>query len=229
MYLKKWYDMNEFTTLIGKSRRTIESKNKIHLTKNPNWFIRGNRKYEYHIDYTKMFLSESLYESLIYKLDNEYLINQLRNTIDCLVDKPDSLEAHLTQLNWGYFATIAYKNELIQKRCFSELSMLSDIIKENTKGTFRVFFTTESFTHRKGYHNHLVIKCDGLGQKELKALITKYLVPEARIEVVPYDRGKAGIFYISKDGLHGENWDLNGNKLKEEGDLLEQCKKLKIK
>ena len=33
-----------------------------------------------------------------------------------------------------------------------------------------------------------------------------------KIDIKGYDRYKAGIFYISKDGLHFEDWDYLDNK-----------------
>lgn len=74
-----------------------------------------------------------------------------------------------------------------------------------------MFFTTEPFTNRNGYHNHFVIY---IGNKKLHEQIVtdiQQYFSYDRIDVSSYDRYKAVLFYISKDGLNGEDWDFINN------------------
>jgi hypothetical protein len=38
-----------------------------------------------------------------------------------------------------------------------------------------------------------------------------------RVEVAPYDKYKAAVFYMSKEGTINEDWDIVGNNLKKDG------------
>ena len=38
-----------------------------------------------------------------------------------------------------------------------------------------------------------------------------------RVEASPYDKYQAGLFYATKGGLVGEDWDILGNNLKQDG------------
>ena len=38
-----------------------------------------------------------------------------------------------------------------------------------------------------------------------------------RVEAAPYDKYQAGLFYATKGGLVGEDWDILGNNLKQDG------------
>ena len=85
----------------------------------------------------------------------------------------------------------------------------------NFGGEVRLFFTTEPFSNRNGCHNHLILKMDG-SIKDVTAFLKKY-APVGRIDVKPYDQELAGFFYVCKEGRIGEDWDLLGNKLVENG------------
>jgi hypothetical protein len=38
-----------------------------------------------------------------------------------------------------------------------------------------------------------------------------------RVDVRPYDRYKAVVFYMTKEGTINEDWDILGNNIKEDG------------
>jgi hypothetical protein len=83
--------------------------------------------------------------------------------------------------------------------------------KHGTSTGLRLFFTTEPFTNRKGYHNHFVIYIENKKlHEQIVTEIQEYFNYD-RTEVSSYDRYKAGVFYISKDGLNGEDWDFINN------------------
>lgn len=86
---------------------------------------------------------------------------------------------------------------------------LNDKYKDSKK--LRLFFTTEPFTNRNGYHNHFVIYVeDKKLHEQIVADIQEYFNYD-RVDVSIYDRYKAGLFYMSKDGLSGEDWDFINN------------------
>ena len=79
-----------------------------------------------------------------------------------------------------------------------------------------MFFTTEPFHNRHGFHNHLVLKIDG-NSEFVKEFIEKH-APVGIIDVKPYDKELAGVFYTAKNKhKNKDSWDILGNKLKEEG------------
>ena len=82
----------------------------------------------------------------------------MRNLIDNLVDK-DSLQFRLWQLDWSFFITVAYQLERNKKSCFRQMHALYENLEQKygAATAIRLFFTSEPFTNRKGYHNHLVL------------------------------------------------------------------------
>lgn len=138
-----------------------------------------------------------------------------RNLIDCLIDK-NSLVLKFWQMQWHFFVTIAYKLERNKKSCYRQIfSFYDDMIdKYGNESGLNLFFTTEPFTNRKGFHNHLVI---GVGDVNLRQQIAEEIrtyFSYDRVDIKPYDRYKAGLFYMSKEGLVGDDWDILGNDLK---------------
>ena len=114
----------------------------------------------------------------------------MSNLIDCLVDK-DSLQFRLWELEWSFFFTVAYQADRNKKSCYRQINGMYEhlLSKYGDETGVRIFFTTEPFANKAGYHNHFVSL---------------------------YDRYKAALFYASKEGLVNEDWDLFGNKLSNE-------------
>lgn len=207
----KYEKINEFTKRTKKSRSSIYrfyAKNiEFH---NETEMIRNKRMYP--IEHAKYFDSEIMFDE--YKslcLENQ----SLKNLIECLVDK-DSLTNKLWQLDWDFFYTIAYKAERNQKSCFRQMHSIYEELNKmyGDKTEIRLFFTTEPFKNRIGYHNHFVIY---IGNKKLYPEIISMIGERFsfdRIDYKKYDKYRAGLFYIAKDGLVDENWDLLGNNLK---------------
>lgn len=210
MKTKEWYTSEEISKLCNVSTRTIERKRIALLKVNPelNWFRTQSKPYKYNHNMIGELLSPQVFE----------LINrnrQLSRTIECM-HRSGTLEQHLSFADWNYFVTIAYKEPLSKIRCFSIMSELYEMIEAYGFDSHnRMFFTTEPFTNRTGHHNHFILKLDGT-DKKIKELIKKY-VPKGRIDIRPYDKELAGLFYICKEGRAGEDWDLLGNRLKEDG------------
>ena len=152
-------------------------------------------------------------ENKLLQLENQ----SMRNLIDCLVDK-DSLQYRLWQMEWDFFFTVAYKADRNKKSCFRQMNAVFDEIlnKYGDKTEIRLFFTTEPFTNRVGFHNHFVLYVgDEKLHREIVVLIQNYFSYD-KTDVKKYDRYKAGLFYVSKEGLVNEDWDILGNNLGKE-------------
>lgn len=207
----KFEKINEFAKRTKKSRSTIYrfyNKNK-ELQEETK--MSGNKRYV-PIEHAKYFDSEILFdENKVLRLENQ----SMKNLIDCLVDK-DSLQYRLWQMEWDLFFTVAYRADRNKKSCFRLMNaVFAEIINKYGDITeIRLFFTTEPFTNRIGYHNHFVLYVgDKKLHQEIVLLIQNYFNYD-KIDVKNYDRYKAGLFYVAKNGLVNEDWDLLGNNLK---------------
>ena len=58
-----------------------------------------------------------------------------------------------------------------------------------------------------------------MSKEELIELIGEQL-PKGILDIKTYDPYLAGFFYLCKKGTQGDDWDILGNKLKEEADEL---------
>ena len=195
------------------------SKSKIYrfYKKNEDLFTETkmkNGKRVFPIDHSRYFDSEVMFdENKLLRQENQ----SMKNLIDCLVDK-ESLQYRLWQLDWDFFFTLAYRSDRNKKSCFRQMNAVyEEIIKKYGNDTdVRLFFTTEPFTNRIGYHNHFVLH---VGNKNLHEEIVSFIqdyFSYDKTDVKKYDRYKAGLFYASKEGLVNEDWDILGNNLKNE-------------
>ena len=212
MKIKEWMTSKEIAKISNVVERTIERTRikMINSNVNLNWFRTKKRPYKYNYNFLKVFLSEDTFQMV-------QRIKQLETTIDCL-KRNNSLEQHLSFFKWDYFITIAYEQSLNKERCFTEMSKLYEKINAISATTNRMFFVTEPFTNRTGYHNHFILK-SCLSKEELIELIGEQL-PKGILDIKTYDPYLAGFFYLCKKGTQRDDWDILGNKLKEEADEL---------
>lgn len=142
----------------------------------------------------------------------------MRNLMDCLRDK-ESLPYRLWYLDWTYFITISYRLLRDKDACASRMRQLYDEI-ENEFGNqtkLRMFFTSEPFINRKGYHNHVILNVKEKRHRNAVLKLVKEAFKYDRIDKVPYDYRLGAIFYTAKKGLDGTEWDLLGNNFEQEG------------
>jgi hypothetical protein len=213
MKTKHWYTAKEIATIGKCSIRTVERKRKslIKEGKHNDWFRTNAKPYKYSYKLLSEFISTDLFKLIEHN-------RQLSRTIRCM-HQTNTLEQHLSFLEWDYFITIAYKDNFNKKDCFDMMHVLYRHLTIPTiTGDTRMFFTTESFTNRFGYHNHLILKSN-CNKTTLEQLISSCL-PYARIDIRPYNRELAGVFYVAKEGANGTDWDLLGNNLSAEGQKL---------
>lgn len=207
-----YYDEKQFKVKAKTSRSTLYRFYKKNPELKTETKLEGKRLYpEYHLKY---FNSEIMFdENKVLQLENQ----SMRNLIDCLVDK-ESLQYKLWQMNWDFFFTIAYKADRNKKSCFRQMHAVYEKIvnKYGDRTEIRLFFTTEPFTNRVGYHNHFILYVEDKKLHEEVVLLIQEYFSYDKTDVKKYDRYKAGLFYASKEGLINEDWDILGNNLKTE-------------
>lgn len=200
--------INEFVVTAGISRSTLYRFYK----KNKEFWLATklkNNKRLIPITHAKYFDSEALFEELkIVELENK----SLRNLITCLADK-DTLQKTFWDMDWSFFVTVAYRAERNKKSCFRLMHLLNDQLtdKYGDETRLRMFFVTEPFANRNGYHNHFALYVEN---KKIEPQICDYIrkfFEYDRVDIAAYDMFQAGIFYMTKEGLQGDDWDILKN------------------
>jgi hypothetical protein len=214
-FRRDWYTAQSLSSYFGISKRTIARKRQNLNKKFPfnSLFKFKNGKFYYHFD----FLEELIHEELINDIKK---MKSYKNTIDCL-KRVGTLEHHLALLDWNYFITIAPGYDLSQKKCFELMHKIYDKLVVASFGTkVRMYGSIEPFTHRAGYHHHIILKINA--NKDLLSDEISKICMYARVDIRHYDPYLAGSFYVGKDtDNHGLAWDLMGTHLKQEGlDLM---------
>lgn len=204
----KYEDLKKFIISTKASKSTIyrfykKNEDLFAETKKPN----GKRLFP--SDHARYFDSEMMFdENKVLRQENQ----SMRNLIDCLADK-ESLQHTFWQMDWSFFFTVAYKTDRNKTSCFKQMHGLYDYLNKKYQDSteLRLFFTTEPFINRSGHHNHFVIH---IGNKKLHEQIVtdiQQYFNYDRTDVSIYDRYKAGLFYMSKEKLNGEDWDFISN------------------
>jgi len=229
--MKKFIELKAFAKMAGVSTKTVVRKRNKDLSKNKNvdlYVMKRPQKYSvkllehYLSPYCRDILDENKMLKNIIKED-KYKKEQLRRTIKCFNEK-GTLQHHLSQLDWTYFVTISYAKTISKSNCFDCMHRVyNDLVKIKNSTDVRMFFTTEQFANRTGFHNHVILKFEN-GKNFVEEFFRKN-TPRARIDVQLYNNELAGVFYICKEGLGDEDWDLMGTNLKKDGDSLELMKK----
>lgn len=203
------HDIEKFIKITKKSRSTIYRFYK----KNKDLFAETGKKgtkIMYPEEHVKYFDSEAMFdENVLLKQENQ----SMRNLLDCLIDR-DSLQYRLWEMDWTFFSTIAYKRERNKISCYKQMTGLFNHLNKmfGSVTELRLFFTCEPFANRAGYHNHFVLYVQNNKlEEQVYNEISNYFEYD-RVDVKNYDRYKAGLFYISKKGLHFEDWDYLDNK-----------------
>lgn len=202
--------IKEFTKRIKKSKSTVYR----FYERNPElWLetkLKSNKRL-FPVEHAKYFDSILMYDqNKILMLENK----SMKNLIDGLMDK-DSLPTTLWYMGWSLFVTVAYRNEKNKKACFRMMHAYYDnlIEKYGADNEIRMFFSTEPFANRAGYHNHFVLYVsDQKLLSEIQKGLDNFFVMD-RVEAEPYNIYEGGLFYVVKDGLVNEDWDILGNKL----------------
>lgn len=219
MNVKNYYTAEEISHVANVSKRTIARRREEMLDKNPtcSWFKMSKKPYKYKFDFFQEFVSLELFELIKRNHQQGNLIKKLKNP-------NQTLENHLAILDWDYFCTISYKESLNKERCFSSMTKFYDSLVANYPNkSIRMYFTTEAFTNRKGYHNHFILR-GGLENRDVQFFMEKNL-PQGIIDVKDFKADVAGMHYISKKGLQEIDWDILGTDLSKDAFLIERLSK----
>lgn len=212
----KYENLKEFITSTKSSKSTIYRFYKKNIELFDETKLKSGKRF-FPANHARYFDSEIMYD------ENKELRQEngsMRNLINCLMDR-NSLPTRLWSLEWSFFYTVAYKAERNKKSCFKQMHGLYEHL--NTKfgdyTALRIYFTTEQFTNRTGFHNHFVLNIANRKVYDEVLNEIKLYFSFDRVDLAPYDQFKAGLFYASKEGLMNEDWDIIGNNLKSEGML----------
>jgi hypothetical protein len=197
-------------------RRANISRTTLHrfYVANPdlkNETIKQKIKREIPVKHAKYFDKEGLIDEVRLLQDK---IGSMRRFIDMLEDK-ESLPARLWEMPWSFFGTISHSHDLSKDSCYRQMTRLFDELDEQfgSSTSIRLFFTTEQFKNRNGHHNHFVLFVDDDSLHEEVTNKIYNLYSWSRVEMFKYDKYEAGVFYMSKDGLQGNDWDILYNNL----------------
>ena len=219
MKLKNWYTTKEISDICKISTRTLERRRDKLLEEHPelDWFKMKSKPYKYSFKMMEEFTSPQLFD-LIQRN------RSLSNTIECM-HRNDTLEQHLSFLNWDYFVTVTYDEPKTKMECITLMNELYHQIQSSSSGDTRMFYTTETYSASKGNHNHMVLKSD-LKLFQIRQLIQQ-LEPVGIIDVQRYDYELAAIFYICKEmsrNSEGLYWGVLGSNLEADGIEVKKIK-----
>lgn len=162
------------------------------------------------VEHARYFDSEKMFEeNKLLRKDSD----NLKSLINCLSNDKDGFLTKLWMMDWTLFCTVAYVDERNQQSCSNQMRGLYNYLESKfKKADLRLFFTTEKFSSRDGSHNHFILYASNNLQIKIMKEIKDYFSFD-RTDIKLYDKMKAGVFYIAKDGLTDVNWDLLGNNL----------------
>jgi len=211
----KYEKIEKFAKRVGVSTRTIHRfYNKYPELKEET---KGKRPKLYPIEHKKFWKSELLFENNIRLVKDN---REAKNLIDYLYNNDNPLAIKFWYMKWSMFVSIDYKYERNKTYCFTKMSHLyqnlADKFGNDTR--IRMFYVTEPFANRNnGQHNHIALYTE---QESLKPQILKRIKKmfrNDRVDSSDYCKYKGGLFYMMKNGIQGEDWDILGNNLIQEG------------
>lgn len=204
----KLYNLKETSEKTGVSRATIYRYYEAHPELWEQTKIK-NKKRLIPEEHLNLITKSNIYAKAL-ALDSQVI--ELRRLVDLLTD-PNSIQYRLFQLDWDWFGTISFKNDYSTKNSFHQISQAFDyIINQFGKEIgLRIFFTVEPYAVKNGTHIHFILKVGNGLLREAVLEELKGFFKGNRIDLKKYDKYRAAIFYISKQGLKGEDWDILGN------------------
>lgn len=211
----KYENIEKFAKRVGKSTRTIHR----FYNKYPELKMeaKGERPKLYPIEHKKYWKSELLFENNLKLVKDN---REAKNLIDYLYNNDNPLAIKYWHMKWSMFVSVDYKYERDKTYCFTKMSHLYAKLESEfgDKTTIRMFFVTEPFANRNnGQHNHITLY---IGDESLKPIIIKEIKQffrNDRVDISDYNKYKGGLFYMMKNGIQGEDWDILGNNLVKEG------------
>jgi len=199
----KYYTKEEFMEKTNNSRSTIDRFYRENFILAEERIKNGKRKNipETHLKY---FSWELLFEEE--KAKDEKL-KELQNLLMLLKDEK-SLGVILWRQDWNWIGTISYRHDLSKDRCYNKMQAMFNELRDlfGPQAKLKLFFTTEEYKIRDGHHSHFVLDCHPNYRNQVKVQV-KEMFKKDRVDLRLYDPTRAWLFYITKDGLQGEDWD----------------------
>lgn len=211
----KYEDIDTFAERVGKNRRTIFRFYEKYLELKSETKKKGKRLIP--IAHEKFWNPEMLFEENKTLSDSNRM---MQNLLDYLHENKNPLANKFWGLDWSYFVSVDYKHERNKNYSISMMNKLYEMLekKYGKDTTIRMFFTTEPFANRNnGQHNHFMIYVENktLGKGVLNEI--KKFFQHDRVDSSDYTKYKGGLFYMTKEGTQGTDWDILGNNLTIEG------------
>ena len=212
MKTSKHETIEKFSKKAGVSTRTV------YRFYNKNSDLHGETtkkgiKRLYPLEHLKYFNRETMFkENKVFRVNER----MMKNLIDCLHANDNPMALKLWLMEWSMFISVDYKHERGKTYCFTQMQKLYELLEANYGGKtiIRMFFVTEPFTNRNnGQHNHIVFYVEDTKFKKPIITDVKMFFKYDRVDYKDYDKYKAGIFYMAKEGFSGEDWDILGNYL----------------
>ncbi len=199
-----YYTMNEFIKTVHTSRSTV------------NRFYKKYKalKKERQKDGRNMLIPENhiKYFSLDMMIEHEHnlrkKIYQMQNLLDC-IRRGDDMQNFLWEMEWDLYGTISYKDLMSSLSCYDRMTKLHEQLKVLVgEAEVRLFFTTESYGNRNGHHNHFVCYCSNKSLLPIIQTAIQNTFKRNQVDLQPYDRDNTGVFYVTKHGIQGADWDF---------------------
>lgn len=206
----KLNNLKETTNKTGVSRASIYR----FYEKNPHLWKDTYKKSKKRLipeNHLNLIVKNNMYRN---NIELERSIGKQQRLID-LLSNPNTIEYRLYQMKWDWFCTVSFKHDQTKKYCYHEMMQLFTHLLDlyGREIDLRIFFTIEPHKDRKGYHIHFILRVgDGLLTDAVIAEMKEYYEGN-RVDFEPYDKYEAGLFYIAKEGLKEEDWDIVGNNL----------------
>jgi hypothetical protein len=208
----KYDKIKEFSKKAGISTRTLYRFYSKNSDLHKETKKKGLKRF-YPLNHLKYFNRETMFEeNKVFRANERMMIN----LIDCLYSDENPMALKLWRMEWTMFISVDYKHERNKTYCFSKMHELYELLetKYGDKTIIRMFFVTEPFANRNnGQHNHIVFYVENTKFKSFIIEDIKLFFSYDRVDYKDYDKYKAGIFYMAKEGFAGEDWDVLGNYL----------------
>jgi hypothetical protein len=126
---------------------------------------------------------------------------------------------YLDRFNWNFFQTLSTPYALSKEAARRAIERYKNII-ENSIGKTIIFFASEPFDLKEGFHLHCLLKIDNINLSSYllkKKLIEKWQIvtgtsnikgESARIHFKNYIKGKGAHYYVGKY-IHRRNADYD--------------------
>lgn len=198
----KYYNKEEFMRKIEVSRSTVDRFYRDYPIC-ADERVKDGKRVNIPETHLKYFVKELWMEEDKAKDDR---IKKLEKLVSLI--KEDSLAANLWKKDWVWYGTVSYRNDLSRDNCYNKMQLMFKKLIDvfGSDSDLKLFFTTESFNLRDGHHSHFVIDCHPDYKLAVKQM-TKEIFTKDRIDIRLYNYLEAGIFYITKEGLQGTDWD----------------------